>query len=77
MRPLLLHTSALNNEEYEYYTSCLRDLSWTDEAGAESQKDDAYYENLLIGVRELRGWLRGKFGQVPPTDLDAVCCLSL
>ncbi|KAG6820395.1 hypothetical protein H0H93_001165 [Arthromyces matolae] len=50
MRPLTLHASALNNEEYDLYTASLRDL--TDDEGGNAH-DDRYYEGMEIGVREI------------------------
>lgn len=77
MRQLSLHASALNDAEYELYTSCLRDLAWTDETDGEgssptSGHDDAYFERIRIGVRELRGWMRGRYAHVAPASLDGV-----
>ncbi|KAG6812626.1 hypothetical protein H0H92_001845 [Tricholoma furcatifolium] len=50
MRPLTLHASALNDNEYELYTTSLRNLNDDASTGAH---DDAYYEAMRIGVREI------------------------
>ncbi|KAG6860503.1 hypothetical protein C0995_010489 [Termitomyces sp. Mi166 len=63
MRPLTLHASALNDEEYELYTASLRDL---DDHLDTAKHDDAYYEGMQIGVREVRGWMRGKYAHLQP-----------
>jgi hypothetical protein len=73
MRRLNLHASALNDSEYELYTSSLTDLDDTEEDAASTAHDDAYYERMKIGVREVRGWLRGRYSHVSPTSIDAVC----
>ncbi|KAH0579780.1 hypothetical protein H2248_002617 [Termitomyces sp. 'cryptogamus'] len=63
MRPLTLHASALNDEEYELYTASLRDLNdYSDSA----THDDAYYEGTQVGVREVRGWMRGRYAHLQP-----------
>ncbi|KAG5640863.1 hypothetical protein DXG03_006805 [Asterophora parasitica] len=77
MRPLTLHASALNDAEYELYTLSLTDLAWDDdgEDGDQGGKphDDAYYEGMQIGLREARGWLRGRYAHlVPPGGIDAI-----
>jgi hypothetical protein len=74
MRRLNLHASALNDAEYELYTASLTDLDDTEEEDATSTAhDDAYYERMMIGVREVRGWLRGRYSHVSPASIDAVC----
>ncbi|KAG6868083.1 hypothetical protein C0993_007760 [Termitomyces sp. T159_Od127] len=63
MRPLTLHASALSNEEYELYTAGLKDL---DDDLDTATHDDTYYEGMQIGVREVRGWMRGKYAHLQP-----------
>jgi hypothetical protein len=78
MRELSLHASALSDAEYELYTSSLRDLVWADDADGQaaiSGHGDAYYEQLKIGIREVRGWMRGRYVHVAPTSIDEVCSL--
>jgi hypothetical protein len=72
MRQLSLHASALNDAEYELYTTSLNDLAWTDGVDQTSTHDDAYYENMKLGVREARGWLRGRYSQISPANIDVV-----
>lgn len=72
MRQLSLHASALNDNEYELYTTSLTDLDDSDQ-DATATHDDAYYEGMRIGVREVRGWMRGRYGSVSPANIDAVC----
>lgn len=72
-RPLILHVSALNDAEYDLYTSSLTDLAIGDELDANNgAHDDKYYMNLTVGVREARAWLRGRFFHVPASEIDAV-----
>ncbi|KAG6908042.1 hypothetical protein DXG01_006404 [Tephrocybe rancida] len=69
MRPLTLHASALNDEEYELYTTSLKDLNDDSDPGTH---DDAYYEAMQIGVREVRGWLRGRYAHLQPGVIDSI-----
>jgi hypothetical protein len=75
MRQLSLHASALNNAEYELYTSSLQDLAWTDDPDSftsNSRQDDAYYEQMRVGVREVRAWMRGRYAHLTPASIDGV-----
>lgn len=74
MRRLTLHASALNDEEYDLYTQCLADIALPEEdIHHATTRDDAYYEQMNIGIREARAWLRGRYSDVPAATLDAVC----
>jgi hypothetical protein len=75
MRRLALHASALSDAEYDLYTASLHDLSLTDEDDGKASKDgeDAYFENIVVGVREARAWLRGRYSHVPAPTIDGVC----
>lgn len=66
MRQLSLHVSALNDLEYTAYTEALNDLIADDEP----LSDD--YENVSVGAREVRAWLRGRYSSMPPSDVDAI-----
>lgn len=71
MRPLILHSCALNEAEYELFTTGLRNL--TDDAlDTGPIRDDAYYEQLTVGVREVRAWLRGRYSHVSLASIDNV-----
>ncbi|KAG5634786.1 hypothetical protein H0H81_000792 [Sphagnurus paluster] len=73
MRPLTLHASALNDEEYDLYTASLNDLAEDDGADGEGHgHDDAYYEQMQIGVREARGWIRGRYSHLPAGSIDSI-----
>lgn len=74
MRRLALHASALSDAEYDLYTANLRDLTLTEEDDAKAGKDgeDAYFENIVVGVREARAWLRGRYLHVPAPTIDGV-----
>jgi hypothetical protein len=78
MRPLNLHISALNDVEYGLFTSSLRDLALTDDVERPHDvHDDAYYDQMSVGVREVRAWLRGRYSQLPAPDIDSVSPLSV
>jgi hypothetical protein len=69
MRQLSLHVSALNDLEYSAYTEALHDLI-ADDSANEAASDD--YENVSVGSREVRAWLRGRYASIPLADVDAV-----
>lgn len=68
MRRLDLHVSALNDAEYELYTTSLADIT----LDSDSPHDDAYFQRQSIGIREARAWLRGRYSHVPAATLDSV-----
>ncbi|TFK35288.1 hypothetical protein BDQ12DRAFT_737708 [Crucibulum laeve] len=74
MRRLSLHASALNNAEYDLYSSSLDDIVADDERDttADTAHDDAYYEQMVVGVREARAWLRGRYSHVPAATIDTI-----
>ena len=79
MRRLALHASALSDAEYELYTTILRDIALTDDdnqMGNNGAADDTYFENLNIGVREARAWLRGRYSHLPASTIDKVSFLG-
>lgn len=53
-RPLTLHVSALSNSEYNAYTTSLADVT--------SPTPEVAWEDITMGVREARGWIRGRYG---------------
>ena len=68
MRPLTLHTSALSDDEYSFYTSNISDLARCDG----TLHEDEFYEQITISVRETRAWLRGRYPNIPIATIDAV-----
>lgn len=76
MRQLSLHASALNDAEYELYTSILQGLVWADDqensSASPSGHDDAYYEQMRVGAREVRAWIRGRYAHIAPATIDGV-----
>ncbi|KZT07848.1 uncharacterized protein LAESUDRAFT_742648 [Laetiporus sulphureus 93-53] len=75
MRPLTLHSSALNDAEYTVYTACLRDLSEEDENDPDhvaAPRADSYNTDFTVGVREARAWLRGRYRSLAPGVLDSI-----
>ncbi|KAI8971327.1 hypothetical protein BD414DRAFT_500947 [Trametes punicea] len=67
-RPLTLHVSALNDAEYTTYTSSIHDI--TDYTPEHARALD--YEKLVVGVREARAWLRGRYPTIAPNTLDTI-----
>lgn len=73
MRPLILHVSALNDDEYDLYTTSFRDIIDTDDdQHTKTTHDDAYYDRTTVGVREARAWLRGRYTDLGTGDIDSV-----
>ena len=66
MRQLSLHVSALTDLEYSAYTEALHDLI------ADDQPPSDDYQNVSVGVREVRAWLRGRYASMSLADVDAV-----
>ncbi|KAF9449450.1 hypothetical protein P691DRAFT_812540, partial [Macrolepiota fuliginosa MF-IS2] len=73
MRRLALHASALNDEEYSLYTASIADLALCDSNHpSKNTRDDAFYEDISVSVREVRAWLRGRYPHIQVDDIDAV-----
>ncbi|KIM40807.1 hypothetical protein M413DRAFT_446178 [Hebeloma cylindrosporum] len=75
MRRLALHASALSDAEYDLYTTILRDIALADDdnpAGSNGGADDAHFENMNIGVREARAWLRGRYSHLSASTIDKI-----
>jgi hypothetical protein len=68
MRSLFLHVSALNEDEFTLFTSSFADLIASDLPLA----TDDDFEKQTVSLREARAWLRGRYADLPVTDLDAV-----
>ena len=77
MRPLILHSSALNNAEYDLYTSSLKDIALLDDKPCDTLRSDSFYDDLTVSVREARAWLRGRYSSIEPLVLDSVSPPSL
>jgi hypothetical protein len=72
MRQLSLHVSALNDAEYDLFTTGLSDLVLLNDFDTHGVHDDAYYERVSVGVREVRAWLRGRYPYILAADIDSV-----
>ena len=68
MRSLYLHVSALNDDEYSLFTSSFTDLLAFDIP----LTNDADFEKQKVSIREARAWLRGRYADLPVSDLDQV-----
>ncbi|KAJ7471984.1 hypothetical protein FB451DRAFT_1399282 [Mycena latifolia] len=66
MRPLSLHTSALNDAEYALFTENLGSL-------LDSDVDDP--ESQTLTIREVRAWMRGRYPGVPAATIDRILVL--
>ncbi|KAF7305286.1 hypothetical protein HMN09_00779800 [Mycena chlorophos] len=66
MRPLSLHTSALNDAEYTLFTDNLNSL-------LDAEADDP--ESQTLTVREVRAWMRGRYPGIPTATIDAILAL--
>ncbi|KAF8198252.1 hypothetical protein K438DRAFT_702926 [Mycena galopus ATCC 62051] len=70
MRPLTLHTSALNDAEYALFTENLASLLDLD-----TDKDQAEFETQTLTVREVRAWMRGRYAGIPVATIDRILAL--
>ena len=68
MRALFLHVSALNEYEYALFTSSFTDLLASDIP----LTTDADFDKQRVSIREARAWLRGRYADLPASDLDQV-----
>ncbi|KAH9056498.1 hypothetical protein EDB87DRAFT_1636391 [Lactarius vividus] len=68
MRSLYLHVSALNEDEYALFTSSFTDLLAFDTP----LTTDADFEKQKVSIREARAWLRGRYADLPVSDLDQI-----
>ncbi|KAI0302908.1 hypothetical protein B0F90DRAFT_1816471 [Multifurca ochricompacta] len=68
MRSLLLHVSALNEDEYDLFNSSFADLIALDA----SLTTDDDFEKQSVSIRETRAWLRGRYADLLVTDLDEI-----
>ncbi|KAJ7279967.1 hypothetical protein C8J57DRAFT_1301242 [Mycena rebaudengoi] len=66
MRPLTLHTSALNDAEYALFTDSLGSLLDSDSGDLEAQ---------TLTIREVRAWMRGRYPGVPAATIDQILAL--
>lgn len=73
MRPLSLHLLALSGDEYSLFTKSLQELVLLNDDEAPSIEDNQkYYERPIIGVRETKAWLRGRYPDVSLSNIDLV-----
>ena len=74
-RPLTLHVSALSDAEYASFTGALGELAGPATAAADG--GGVNWGDVTLGVREARGWIRGRYGAgVDGAAIDQVCCCS-
>ncbi|KAJ7187048.1 hypothetical protein C8R46DRAFT_1184790 [Mycena filopes] len=66
MRPLSLHSSALNDAEYTLFTANLASLLDEDSDDPEAQQ---------LTIRETRAWMRGRYPGIPATTIDRILAL--
>jgi hypothetical protein len=71
-RRLFLHLSALSDEEYNAYISALRDV--IDDEHEIACASEQELENRVLGVREVRAWMKGRYRDVH--DIDKVRCIE-
>ena len=73
MRPLILHSSALSDDEYGLFTQSLQELALlNDDLVPFIEDNQYYYDRPIIDVRETRAWLRGRYPDVFLSDIDLV-----
>ncbi len=83
-RRLFLHLSALSDDEYPEYLGALRDVLDLDGDDAdhrltnalreeEEEEETLKLEGHEIKMREVRAWMKGRYHDVTPRDIDKVC----
>ena len=72
MRPLSLHASALSDTEYDVYTASLHVIADEPTSDEDVVHDDAHYEQMSVGVREVRAWLRGRYSHISACTIDSI-----
>jgi hypothetical protein len=68
----LLHASALSDD---FYTASLYDITAYDSSSKHGVivRDDVHFEQMSVGVREVRGWLRGRYSHnIPAPTIDNI-----
>src|SRR6266478_2848416 len=67
MRPLILHASALSDGEYDFYTASLYDITTYEPSNDDGTvvHEDVHFEQMSVGIREVRAWLRGRYSHIP------------
>ncbi|KAK6977878.1 hypothetical protein R3P38DRAFT_2666063 [Favolaschia claudopus] len=65
MRPLSLHSSALNDAEYTLFTENLSSI-------VDSDGDP---EAQALTIREVRAWMRGRYPAIPAATIDKILAL--
>lgn len=86
-RPLFLHATALSDAEYAVYVDALYDVLELDTAPVgcagggsregggnlrEALLTDEELEARLVGLRDARAWMRGRYKDVRVADIDKV-----
>lgn len=79
-RVLFLHTTALSDAEYTAYFDALHDImDEPDQAGGpvNTKSIDENLEAHVIGIREARAWMRGRFRDMGNlSNVDKVCLIQ-
>lgn len=68
-RNLFLHLSALSDTEYSTYLDALRDI--LDDPQPTLSDDDL--ERATVGLPVVRAWMKGRFRDLGPPQIDKVC----
>lgn len=79
-RVLFLHTTALSDAEYTAYFDALHDImDEPDQSGGpvNTKSIDENLEAHVIGIREARAWMRGRFRDMGNlSNVDKVCFIQ-
>lgn len=87
-RRLFLHLSALSDEEYQLFVGELKEVlnvqtvqrvqgdgdGFATTATRPEDSDEGALEERQMGVREVRGWMKGRYRGAKPDDIDKVRC---
>lgn len=73
-RELFLHSTALSDEEYVVYVEAIHDILDEPENDGDSPSlTDDTLEARLVGMREVRVWMRGRYKDAGAGKIDKVC----
>lgn len=86
LRRLFLHLSALSDEEYQLFVGELKEVlnvqtvqrvqpdgdGYATTTTTLEESDEAALEERGMGVREVRGWMKGRYRGAKSDDIDKV-----
>jgi hypothetical protein len=69
---LFLPAADLHDSEYKLYATTLLSMVFDDVPETINMNDQAYFENMILSVRDTRTWLRGRYRHIPFSIVNKV-----